>query len=337
MARGSNQKLKILYLYQFFQRKTDKTNGVTMEEIINHLVLNGINAERKSIYSDIEALRNQGFIIEKFKENNKIYYRLITRDFETAELKLLVDAVQSSKFLTQKKSQEIIKKISNFASEYEEKSLKRQVYVANRVKTMNESIYSNVDKLHQAINHNKQIEFKYLEWTLDKKLNAKNNGLAYQLSPWALMWDNENYYMVAFDATYNIIKHFRIDKMKSIEVLEETREGKQEFKNFDMAVYSQKMFCMFGGTNKKVKLLVKNELVGVMIDRFGKNIMIIPKDKDYFVLNIEVEVSQQFLAWIFGLGNRIKILGPEEVVLMMKEEIKRIEEVYEGREKSEKI
>lgn len=329
MAKGSNQKMKIIYLMQLFTEKTDATHYITMVEILSYLSSNDISAERKSIYSDIEALKHFGFDIKGFQEKGTYYYHLVNRKFELAELKLLVDAVQSSKFITAKKSNELIKKIGSFASTYELKDLQRQVYVSNRIKTMNESIYYNVDHLHEAINSNKKITFQYSAWTVGKKIELKNGGALYHMSPWALMWDNENYYMVAYDSEDEIIKHFRVDKMLHITLTEDERDGKEQFKRFDMAVYAKKMFGMFGGTEENVRLECKNSLVGVIIDRFGKDAMIIPTDSERFRINVDVEVSQQFLAWVIGLGEGVKLLSPEHVVDMMRSEARRLMKQYE--------
>lgn len=328
MAKGSNQKMKIIYLMQMFTEKTDATHYITMVDILDYLSCNDISAERKSIYADIEALKHYGFDIKGFQEKGTYFYHLVNRKFELAELKLLVDAVQSSKFITAKKSNELIKKIESFSSKYESKELQRQVYVSNRIKTMNESIYCNVDKLHEAINTNKKITFQYSQWTVEKKIKVKNGGALYNVSPWALMWDNENYYMVAYDSDEEMIKHFRVDKMLQITLSMDKRDGKEQFKMFDMAVYAKKMFGMFGGTEENVKLECKNNLVGVIIDRFGKDAMIIPTDDEHFRINVDVEVSQQFLAWIIGLGEGAKILSPESVVEMMRTEARRLIEQY---------
>lgn len=329
MAKGSNQKMKIIYLMQLFMDKTDATHYITMVDILDYLSSNDISAERKSIYADIEALNHYGFDIKGSQEKGTYFYHLVNRKFELAELKLLVDAVQSSKFITAKKSNELIKKIESFASTYESKELQRQVYVSNRIKTMNESIYYNVDHLHEAINTNKKITFQYFQWTVAKKIKLRNNGALYEVSPWALMWDNENYYMVAFDSAEEKIKHFRVDKMLHITLTENKRDGKEQFSKFDMAVYAKKMFGMFGGTEENIKLECDNNLVGVIIDRFGKDTMIIPTDSEHFRINVDVEVSQQFLAWVIGLGAGAKVISPGHAVEMMRNEARRLMEQYE--------
>lgn len=328
MAREANQKMKITYLMRLFSEKTDATHYVTMADIISYLAKHDIKAERKSIYDDIEALKKYGMDIKGFQEKGTYFYHLVSREFELAELKLLVDAVQSSKFITAKKSNELIKKIESFASESEGKELQRQVFVTNRIKAMNESIYYNVDEIHRAINQNRQISFQYSEWTVDKKVKLKKDGAYYHGSPWALMWANENYYLVAYDFTESKIKHFRVDKMLNITQTDDFRDGKEQFKQFDMAVYARKTFGMYSGIDEWVKLECENYLVGVIIDRFGKETIIIPKDKEHFTVNVEVEVSQQFLAWVIGLGAGAKILSPDTVVALMKNEANRLVEQY---------
>lgn len=329
MAKGANQKLKILYLMKILMERTDENHSITMPEIISALEAYGISAERKSIYSDIESLRTYGLDIVGEAEGKTFYYRVVDRTFELAELKLLVDSVQSAKFITEKKSNELIKKIESLSSRYEAQQLQRQVYTSNRIKTLNESIYYNVDLLHDAINENSQIKFHYFQWNADKKMELRKDGAYYVVSPWGLSWDDENYYMVAFDAAANKIKHYRVDKMLHIELIGEEREGKNHFDKFDMALYAKKMFGMFAGEEESVKIECHNRLAGVMIDRFGKDITMIKKDSEHFTVNVKVAVSKQFLAWVMALGSDAKIIGPDWVVQRVKDELKRLYELYD--------
>lgn len=328
MAKTEKQKLKLLALADIFKENADDENGITMNQIINELETRGISAERKSIYSDIQLLNDYGYEIQGNKVQGKFYYYLLDRDFELPELKLLVDAVQASKFITEKKSNELIKKIEKLAGKHQAKELQRQVYVANRIKTDYESVYYNIDKLNDAINQNKQIEFDYYEWTIKKQMEIRHNGHKSNISPWALMWDDENYYMVAFDGDTGMIKHYRVDKMRKIEMTEESRAGKSEFNKFDMAVYAKKVFNMFTGNEQNVKIEFDNKFIGVVLDRFGKDVMIIPKSENTFTINVTVNVSNMFFGWIIGLGKGVKILSPESVVEQLKEEIKRLSELY---------
>ena len=328
MAKGSNQKLKLMYLFKILMENTDETHSISMSDILLKLKDYGITAERKSIYNDLESLRQYGVDIVGVQRDRTYYYNVANRQFELAELKLLVDSVQSAKFLTTKKSNELIKKIEGLASKYEASKLQRQVYVTKRVKTMNESIYYIVDAIHNAISENKKIKFQYFQWNVKKEMELRHNGAWYHISPWGLSWDDENYYLVGYDSDAGQIKHYRVDKMLHIQMCEEKREGKEHFKKLDMADYAKKSFGMFGGEEQEVRLLVDNSLAGVIVDRFGKDVMMIPKDKSHFIVNVEVHVSRQFLGWIFSLGENVKIVGPEKVVVQMGQEAKRLIRQY---------
>lgn len=324
MAKSSNQKLKLVYLMKILLEKTDETHSITMSEIIDALQAYGIGAERKSLYDDLETLRVYGMDIIGTQEDRKYYYHVGNRQFELAELKLLVDSVQSAKFITEGKSNELIKKIEGLASQYEASQLHRQVFVNGRVKTMNESIYYNVDRIHTAIAENSRIRFRYFQWNVDKEMELRHNGAVYEVSPWALSWDDENYYLIAYDSIQGIIKHFRVDKMLNIESSGEQREGKQMFKSFNMAAYARKTFGMYGGVEEWVRIKCDNSLAGVMIDRFGKDISMTRLNEKQFIATVDVAVSRQFMAWVIGLGDGAEIIGPEPVVDEMRKEIKRL-------------
>ena len=224
----------------------------------------------------------------------------------------------------------MIKKLETLVSKYDAQKLQRQVYVSGRIKTMNESIYYTVDAIHNAISENKKIKFQYYQWNVKKEMELRHNGAWYHISPWGLSWDNENYYLVGYDSAAQKIKHYRVDKMLHIKLSNESREGKEHFKKLDMADYAKKSFGMFGGKEQRVKMLVKNNLAGVIIDRFGKEVMMIPADEEYFTVNVDVHVSRQFLSWVFSLGEDIRIIGPDEVVEEMKREVLRLVEQYQG-------
>ena len=328
MAKSENQKQKILVLLDLFKSKTDEEHGVTTSDIIDYLAEHGIKAERKTVYADLNTLKEYGYEISKEKKDGNYYYTLLDRDFQLPELKLLVDAVQASKFISAKKSSELIKKIENLASVYQAKQLQRQVFVSNRIKTNYENVYYNVDELNLAINENRKIKFDYYEWNLSKEMVLRKNGHKNDISPWSLAWDDENYYLVGYDSDAEKIKHYRVDKMLHIRFSSENREGKKFFNKLDMADYAKKSFGMFGGKEQTVKLLVKNNLAGVIIDRFGKNVILFPADEEHFTVNVDVHVSRQFLGWVFSLGDGIKIVGPDDVLEQMRSEIKRLIEQY---------
>lgn len=328
MAKGSNQKLKIVYLIKILTEKTDEQHSITMNEIISELKAYGVNAERKSLYNDIENLRQYGLDIVGEQHDRTYYYYLVSRQFELAELKLLVDSVQSAKFITERKTNQLIKKIEGLASKYQASQLQHQVYVSQRVKTTNEKIYYNVDKIHTAIDRNSMISFQYFQWNVKKEMELRHGGAYYRISPWGLSWDDENYYLVGYDSDAQMIKHYRVDKMLNLRMIDERREGRDHFKKLDMADYAKKSFGMYGGKEQDVKMLVENHLAGVMIDRFGKDIMMVPVDKEHFSVKVQVHVSRQFLGWVISLGEGIKIIGPDEVAGQMKQEIKRLVEQY---------
>jgi len=331
MPKGTNQKLKLYYLSRIMIEKTDENHMLNMAEIKEELLKYGVTADRKSIYDDIDALKILGIEIKGEKTGGNYYYHVSKKHFEIGELKLLVDAVQSSKFITAKKSEDIIKKITSLASGYEAKDLKRQVFVTGRVKTMNESAYCFVDDVHRAIAENRQISFVYMKWTTEKKLEKKRE-VPYTVSPWALTWDDENYYLIAYDEDADRIKHFRVDKIKNIRVLDKKRSGRDKFKEFNLPEYAKMSFGMFGGEKKRVKLAFKDELVGIFIDRFGRDIMIHPsREAGWSETNVDVALSDQFFGWIFALGTGVKIVSPEDVVERFREEIKEMANAYAAR------
>ena len=330
MPKGNNQKFKLYRLAQIMQEQTDDEHYITMPEIMKNLAQYEVTADRKSIYADLRDLSVLGIDVEGEPVGNRYHYHVVNRAFELLELKLLVDAIQSSKFITEKKSNALIKKLETLVSKYDAQKLQRQVYVSGRIKTMNESIYYTVDAIHNAISENKKIKFQYYQWNVKKEMELRHNGAWYHISPWGLSWDNENYYLVGYDSAAQKIKHYRVDKMLHIKLSNESREGKEHFKKLDMADYAKKSFGMFGGKEQKVKMLVKNNLTGVIIDRFGKEVMMIPADDKHFTVNVDVHVSRQFLGWVFSLGEDIKIVGPDEVVEQMKMEGRRLVEQYHG-------
>ena len=329
MPKGKNQKLKLYYLARIMLERTDDEHMITMPEIIRQLEAYDVTADRKSLYDDLEALRVLGIDVIGEKDGRNFYYHVGSKHFQIAELKLLVDAIQSSRFITEKKSNDLIRKLTDMASEYEAAQLKRQAVVHGRVKTMNESIYYFVDDVHRAIAENHMISFEYMRWNEKKELERRRPE-PYVVSPWALTWDDENYYLIAYDESDDRIKHFRVDKLKSIKVLEAKRAGKEKFKEFDLARYAQMSFGMFGGEATKVKIAFKNELAGVFIDRFGSGITISPyRTKGWSQTSVDVALSDQFFGWIFAIGSGVKITGPSEVAERFRQELEDALKLYD--------
>ena len=333
MPRASRQKEKLLYLQKIMLEKTDENHPLTLGEIKDLLAGYGIQTERKSLYDDLRILEFFGLDICRTR-GTTVRYFVGSRDFEIPELKLLVDAIQSSKFITHSKSLKLIAKLEKLVSENDGKQLHREVYVTNRVKTLNEQIYYNVDELHNAISDNRMITFKYMKWAVDfggrQKIikTERHPGKLYLVSPFALCWDDENYYLVAYDHEADKIKHFRVDKMEKISVTDKPREGADKLEDFNLARYAKSVFSMFGGEECEVKLSVDNDLIGVIADRFGTETYIIRESDTSFIVSVRVVLSPQFFAWIFGLGTKVRILSPKRAIDEYKTKIQELSAQY---------
>lgn len=315
MAKNEGQKLKLLYLKEFLEDYSDENHPVTMQQILDYLSSHDIAAERKAIYNDMACLQEFGVDI-LYKPGRGGGYYVASREFELPELKLLVDAVQSSRFLTTKKSMQLISKLGQMASVHEASSLKRQVVVSGRVKTMNESIYYNVDRLHEAIAQNSQIKFHYTEWGMDGKRHQRPG--IYEASPYVLVWDDENYYLVAHSKRHGIT-HYRVDKMADIQQTGEPRYMAPEAKQLDTSSYGKNVFGMYSGTPVTCRLRFHCSLVGVVIDRFGPDTILVPDGPEHFVFTVPIAVSPLFLGWLAGFGDKAKILSPQSVIDAYKE------------------
>lgn len=323
MAKSANQKLKILYLMRYLMQNTDEAHCASTQDIIAELARYEISSERKSIYDDIEALRRYGVDVEYRKSAYGGYY-IANRQFQLPELKLLVDAVQSSKFITRKKSSELIAKLESLASRHDAQALRRQVYVTHRIKTMNESIYYSVDALHNAIAAGSQITFRYFDWNRAGRKEYRHGGAEYRVSPWALLWDDENYYLVGYDVSHHERRHYRVDRMEGITQTGEKRLGQEFFQHFDPAEYSRKVFGMYGGEPEKVRLRFANHMANIVFDRFGREYSLIPVDAEHFEITADVVPSAQFFAWVVGLGADAVIVSPTAVLESFKAHLQAI-------------
>ena len=324
MARGVNQKMKLLYLAKIMQEETDDEHSLTMPEIINHLNAYGIEANRKSVYNDIEDLNCFGIEILSERSGPKTLYHCGARTFEVAELKFLVDAIQSSKFITARKTKELIRKLEKLTSRHAAKHLEREVFVAGRIKNMDESIYYAIDAIHTALNEGKMLQFRYFRWDLSAQKEYRHEGRKYRISPWGLCWDDENYYMIGYDGEAGKIKYYRVDKMTDIRILDEKRKGNAEFKKLDKGLYTKKRFRMFDGVERTVTLKCRNNLSNVIVDQFGREVHMQPVDEDHFTVNVDVAVSNQFYGWVIALGGDAVIVKPKEA----KEEMEKLLKTY---------
>ncbi|MGN0327314.1 MAG: helix-turn-helix transcriptional regulator [Lachnospiraceae bacterium] len=328
MSKSEHQKLKLLYIAQILTEETDADHPMTTKQLIDRLAEYDIKAERKSIYDDMDCLRQFGLDIEAVSSRAGGGYYLASREFELPELKLLVDMVQSSRFLTKKKSRELIRKLEKMAGRHDAAQLQRTVYVANRTKAENESVYYGVDMIHRAIQEDRGISFQYCVYTVGKELQYKKDGELYRVSPYFLTWNNENYYLIGVDEKIGEIRHYRVDRMKKIELLEEKRCRRELFEHFDIAEYTNATFGMFGGEKTAVVLRCANELINVVIDRFGKEIPVYKYGEEHFTAKISVVMSHQFFGWLAGLGDRAEIISPTDAVEEYKKYLIKILKLY---------
>jgi len=321
------KKSKLLLLLRLFNEETDEDHMVSLSDINSYLADKGVKpVDRKTLYSDFEELKQFGLDIMTEVISGKNYYYIGERHFQLPELKLLVDSVQASKYVTEQKSRDLIKKIEGLTSKYEAQELHRQVLITGRPKSVNESIYINVDILNRAINQNSQVKFQYFQWDVGKNMVLKHDGRIYTVSPWALVLDNENYYLVGYEGEK--IKHYRVDKIKALQITGTPRIGQEHYHEED---YTKKIvFGMFGGEVVPVTLEAENWMAGIIIDRFGIEVPMVPVSKTRFEAKIEVALSKQFLGWIIGLGEDIKVVSPPAAVNLFKRETYRLMQQYLG-------
>ena len=327
MARSSGQKLKLLLLRDYLLQNTDENHGVTVRQMIEHLDRCGVKAERKSLYSDLDALGEGGYGMDILSDNGR--YSLASRDFELQEVKLLVDMVQSSNFITKRKTQALIKKLETLVSVHDAKLLERNVYVRNRVKAMNESVYINVDKISEAIADDRLLRFQYFQYNTRKQKELRHGGRLHEVSPFALIWVDQNYYLLAYSAEHESMRHYRVDRMTRITSAEGPRRGKEVFAGTDMSTYTTKVFNMFTGEEKRVRLRCDASLADPVIDRFGEDVSMIPEGDDAFTVTVDVVVSPQFYAWLTPFGTRVEILDPPEVREGFRRQLQALLKLYE--------
>ena len=310
MSKRGEQKGKLLVLYELLLKKGDEEHPLSTPWLIAALEREGIGAERKSIYDDMQALRDFGLDVQ-FQRGRDGGWFVGERTFQLPELKLLVDAVQSSRFISKKKSAELIRKLEGLTSEHQARQLRRQVYVDGRVKTGNESVYYAIDKLHTAIAGNRAVTFQYFDYNVKKEKVFRREGGKYTVSPYGLIWSDENYYLVGWDhREKGELRCYRVDKMAALTITDLPREGDENCKDFDLVDYGQKHFHMFSGQEGKVRLRCENRMVNVMLDRFGRDVMLIPDGEEHFILTVDAVVSPQFYGWLFGLGPGVELTAP---------------------------
>lgn len=324
MARVPGQKRKLLVLARILLQNTDEAHTMSTAQIIAALEQQGIEAERKGVYDDMEQLRLAG-LDTQYRKGKPSGWFIGAREFQLAELKLLVDAAQASRFLTVRKSGALIAKLESLASVHQARQLQRQVFVAGRIKTMNESIYYNVDKLHTAIGAGRVVTFRYFEYNLRKEKVFRRGGARYRVSPYGLIWDNENYYLAGWDETKKDVRHYRVDKMAELTVTSIPRNMEH---TIDMERYALRHFSMFAGQEAQIRLRCAARLAGVVLDRFGQDIILVPDGEEYFTVTLDVAVSPQFWGWVFGLEDGVEVLSPAWAVTEYKRRLEAVAALY---------
>lgn len=328
MPRSENQKQKLLYLLKFFYEETDEEHTLTVNQIIDKLNQNGIAAARRSIYDDIRTLQDFGIDIVMRKSKTCEYF-LSSRLFETPELKILIDSIQSSRFITKKKSESIIKRLKQLASKPQSRKFSGQIYIYDRIKSMNECILYNVDTLHNAIAENRKVMFRYFDYNIKREKVFRKNSESYSVSPLALTFDNKNYYLISYNDKYEDYVHYRVDKMVDIEISKEKRILPE--KRFNAAEYVKPMFSMFDGEVENITALFHISYLNVIIDRFGDNVILREtEDAECFQATFKAAVSPTFLSWIIGFGAGALILSPQWVADEVKKLALEAAEMYEN-------
>lgn len=327
MAKSQGQKGRLLHLLRILSTRSDEEHPLSTAQLLSRLHELGMEAERKTLYDDLEVLRSLGYDIQLRRQQG---YFLGERIFQLAELKLLVDAVQSSRFITAKKSGQLISKLEKLCSIHQAQGLQRQVYVAGRVKSMNEGIYYNIDAIHQAIGQNRQITFQYFRYNLRREKELRHGGATYQVSPYALLRSDESYYLVAYDTPRGEIRHYRVDKMLSIASTDLPREGQAAYAAYDPGEYTRIHFGMFRGREADVLLRCENRMADVIVDRFGDQVALVPDGPEHFTCSVHLAVSPPFFGWLCGLGGGVTLLAPDWAAEKLRQHLLEMLAHYEG-------
>lgn len=312
MPKSSRQKLRILKLLELLEQQTDESHQMTTAEIMEHLQRQGIDADRKTVYDDLQALEDSGYDLIKNK-GKKGGVRLMSRDFALSEVKMLVDAVQSSRFITEKKSIELTKKLGKLVSGHQEKALSRHFYNGNRIKSDNRAILYAVDAINEAINAGTELSFRYWNWSYDKQKIFRHDGQRYTVSPWELTIDDNNYYLIAYDEKSKSLRHYRVDKMADVTPTDLPRKGADQTRDLSLPEYRAPQFGMFGGTAVTVNLHAPISMAGVFIDRFGQDVILNKEDDQTISIRTNISPSPQFYGWLFGLGKEVSITAPDHI------------------------
>lgn len=337
MPHPHARKMKLLEVMRILERDTDSEHFLSASQIEKKLNSLDIPAERKGVYDDIKVLnafytpndRRKGAkhpVVEK--EENGMGYYLDNRTFSPADLKLMIDAIKSSKFLSEAKTEELVEGLRTLCSRYQAQTLRRDVIVPNRVKNMNTNIHNNVEYITTAINEGVQVKFRYFDYSVKQERVFRKQGAFYTVSPYNLIYSDDNYYLLAYDAEQEDFRPFRVDRMANCGLTDLPRDGEEALKGLNLENYQRYTFNMYGGETKEVTLRFRNNMMNTVIDKFGRQNYAIPVDKDHFEVTVTVAVSPQFYGWVFGLKNYVTIVSPPEVVKGMAKHVEAVGKRY---------
>lgn len=329
MPRKENQRKKLLILRDILLRNTDEHHGLTRKEIEVELSRYDIEVSRQTFAEDLELLREFGVDIMTDRIGSKTIYYVGEREFALPELKLLIDSIQASRFITEKKAMELIRKMERLCSKHEAAELQRGAVIVDRIKNMNESIFYNVDAVHQAINQNSKIRFQYFNYNIQAEREYKHGGKVYEESPYAMVCADDNYYLLAYNSERNIIKNYRVDKLAAVQVTGEPREGREVFEQYDLKRFTRNSFGMFSGKEAKVTMRFSHRFANAVVDRFGKDVFMRRVDDNWVEVVAPVVVSPMFFRWLYGLGAEAYIVGPQDVREAMKNHLLEVSKLYE--------
>ncbi len=325
-------KIKLLFLHDIFTRQTDKDHVYSANELCDLLLEYGISCERKSIYSDIDALKEYGMDIVNVRSPKRGYY-LNERKFDTAEVRLLIDAVQAAKFISSRKTKALIYKIGNLLSEFQEEELREQIYVESSFKSEKEDLYEIIKLLDNAIKRSKQVQITYAKRKLENRYLKKSEGKVFLINPYSLLWSNDHYYLVCNNDKYSNLMHLRLDRISDVKLLDSASKHFSKVskytEKFDTADYSNKIFNMFTGESGEIELCCDNRIIDDILEKFGEEIPLKIFDENHFVFKADVELSNGLISWIMQYGSDIKVLSPKKLSEAIVEKTKEILSVYE--------
>ena len=312
MANTGNQKQKLLCIMRMLQEETDASQGLSMPQIIERLEVQGIKAERKALYRDLEALRGAGFEIRKLP-TRPVQYALIRSELGIDDVMMLVDVVQSSPFLTERKSNQLVRSLKKLVSERERKMLEKRVHVHGRIRNQNESVFHSVDKIHEALQRRRKIEFLYFSYDTNKNPQPRHDGKLYVVTPVKVVYADNNYYLAAYDDEDQLIKTYRVDRMKIAQMSSKPATRCAEIANYGMDSFEYQRFGMYHGEPKCVTLHVNSELMDAIVDRFGRGVEVVKATESSADVRVNVEVSPQFFGWLAGLDGKVTIRAPKKL------------------------